>query len=187
MRRYILLTIVCLLTIASSVILVEAASTPAGASSSSTLIPNVPPVDGSPGTQGSGGFSNAPNGLISQSQFNSDLQFFDQVFKVPDGLGPVYNAQACRECHQNPVTGAASQVTEQRFGHTDSAGNFVAPTVQVRDNNGATFTIANRSLINDRAICAPAQERVDESLETIHTFRISLNVLGDGFVEVIPD
>jgi CxxC motif-containing protein (DUF1111 family) len=185
MRRYIILSCTCLVILACSVMLVEAAGTPQNASS--TLAPNVPPVDGGPGTQGSGGFSNAPNGLISQSAFNADLQFFDQVFKVPDGLGPVYNAQACRECHQNPVTGAASQVTEQRFGHTDAAGNFVAPTVQVRDNNGATFTIANRSLINDRAICAPAQERVNESLETIHTFRISLNVLGDGFVEVIPD
>jgi CxxC motif-containing protein (DUF1111 family) len=187
MRRYILLSCACLFAITCSVMLVEAASTPTSATPSTLISPDVPPVDGGPGTQGSGGFSNAPNGLISQSQFNADLQFFDQVFKVPDGLGPVYNAQACRECHQNPVTGAASQVTEQRFGHTDAAGNFVAPTVQVRDNNGATFTIANRSLINDRAICAPAQERVNESLETIHTFRISLNVLGDGFVELIPD
>lgn len=182
MRRYILLiSCVCLVTLTSSVMLVEAASTPRG---NATL---VPPVDGSPGGQGSGGFSNAPNGLISQSQFNADLQLFDQVFKVADGLGPVYNAQACRECHENPVTGAASQVTEQRFGHNDAAGNFVGPTVQVRDNNGATFTIANRSLINDRAICAPAQERVDESLENLHTFRISLNVLGDGFIELLKD
>ena len=182
MRRYILLSVVCAITLACSVMLVEAASTtPSG---NATL---TPPPDGSPGTQGSSGFSNSPNGLITQNQFNNDLTFFDQVFKVPDGLGPVYNAQSCRECHQNPVTGAASQVTEQRFGHTDASGNFVAPTVQVRDNNGNTFTIANRSLINDRAICAPAQERVDESLETIHTFRISLNALGDGFIEVIPD
>ncbi|MGE5323369.1 MAG: di-heme oxidoredictase family protein, partial [Actinomycetota bacterium] len=186
MRRYILLTIVCALTIASSVMLVEAASTSSSTSPTGNVVLTKAP-DGNPGTQGSGGFSNAPNGLISQSQFNTDLAFFEQVFTVPDGLGPVYNAQACSECHQNPVSGAASQVTEQRFGHTDAAGNFIAPTVQVRDNNGATFTIPNRSLINDRAICAPAQERVDESLETIHTFRISLNTLGDGYIELIND
>ncbi|HEY2231977.1 MAG TPA: di-heme oxidoredictase family protein [Candidatus Angelobacter sp.] len=182
MRRYILLGCMFVLVIVSSVMLLGAAqSTPSGNAV------NTPPPDGPPGGQGSGGFSNIPNGIISQSQFNSDLAFFDQIFKVPDGLGPIYNAQSCRECHQNPVTGAASQVTEQRFGHTDASGNFVAPTVQVRDNNGATFSISGRSLINDRAICAPAQERVDESTETIHTFRISLNVLGDGFIEVIPD
>jgi CxxC motif-containing protein (DUF1111 family) len=149
--------------------------------------PTTAPPDGPPGSQGSAGFSNSPNGLITQNQFNTDLSFFEQFFLVPDGLGPIYNAQSCRECHQNPVTGAASQVTEQRFGHTDASGNFVGPTVQIRDNNGVTFLLSGRSLINDRAICAPAQERVDEAVETIHSFRVSLNALGDGFVEVIPD
>src|SRR5262249_62191503 len=60
-------------------------------------------------------------------------------------------------------------------------GNFVNPTITI--NNGAN-TIPNRSLINDRAICPQAQERVPGS-ENVTTFRISLNVLGDGFVEAI--
>ena len=53
--------------------------------------------------------------------------------------------------------------------------------------------ISGRSLVNDRAICPNAafpneeiQERVPET-ETIRTFRISVNLLGDGFVEAIPD
>src|SRR5206468_9035692 len=45
-------------------------------------------------------------------------------------------------------------------------------------------SIPNRSLVNDRAICAQAQERTPGT-ETITTFRTSLNVLGDGFVEAI--
>jgi hypothetical protein len=36
-----------------------------------------------------------------------------------DGLGPTYNAQSCRECHQNVVTGGASQVAEHRTGRMD--------------------------------------------------------------------
>src|SRR5262249_47424590 len=50
-----------------------------------------------------------------------------------------------------------------------------------------------RSLVNDRAICPNAafsdkeiQERVPES-ETIRTFRLSVNLLGDGFVEAVAD
>jgi len=46
--------------------------------------------------------------------------------------------------------------------------------------------------VNDRAICPNAafadkeiQERVPET-ETIRTFRLSLSVLGDGFVEASP-
>jgi len=49
----------------------------------------------------------------------------------------VYNAQSCAECHQNPVTGSASQIAELRAGHRDGAGNFVAAP--------------GGSLINDRA------------------------------------
>jgi CxxC motif-containing protein (DUF1111 family) len=53
--------------------------------------------------------------------------------------------------------------------------------------------IAGRSLVNDRAICPNAafpndeiQERVPQT-ETIRTFRLSLNLLGDGFVEAVAD
>src|SRR5207249_10693258 len=41
-----------------------------------------------------------------------------------------------------------------------------------------------RSLVNDRAVCAQAQERTPGS-ETIRTFRTTTNTLGDGFVEAI--
>jgi Di-haem oxidoreductase, putative peroxidase len=53
--------------------------------------------------------------------------------------------------------------------------------------------ISGRSLVNDRATCPNAafpdkeiQERVPET-ETIRTLRLSLNLLGDGFVEAIGD
>ncbi|PYU10048.1 MAG: hypothetical protein DMG37_21565, partial [Acidobacteria bacterium] len=48
-------------------------------------------------------------------------------------------------------------------------------------------------LVNDRAICpnaafpaAEIQERVPDS-EHIRTFRVTTGVLGDGFVEAVPD
>jgi CxxC motif-containing protein (DUF1111 family) len=47
-------------------------------------------------------------------------------------------------------------------------------------------TIIGRNLINDRAICPEAQERVPES-ETVRTQRLSLSTLGDGFIEAIAD
>ena len=73
---------------------------------------------------------------------------------------------------QNPVTGGLSQITELRAGHSKNDGNFV-------DAPGG-------SLINDRAIDALVQERVPDS-ENIRTLRMSLNILGDGFVEAIDD
>ena len=42
--------------------------------------------------------------------------------------GPTYNAQSCRECHQNVVTGGASQVAEHRTGQL--VGDAFAETLE---------------------------------------------------------
>jgi CxxC motif-containing protein (DUF1111 family) len=134
-------------------------------------------------TEAPTGFDNLTNGAVDQTTFTSAESVFEEVEQMsPDGLGPVYNAQSCRECHQNVVTGGASQVPELRAGHLDHSGNFVAATVTLGDGS----QITNRSLINQRAICAAAQEYVPES-ENIRALRMSLNILGDGFVEAVAD
>src|SRR5215831_20541235 len=137
------------------------------------------------------------NGFTDQTTFLADQAEFDQVEGTGDVLGPTYNAQSCRECHQNPITGGISQITELRVGHEDANGNFVNPTIFI--NDGAN-SIPNRSLVNDRAICpgivtdkngvqhnflqTNIQERVPGA-ENIRTFRTTTNALGDGFVECI--
>jgi CxxC motif-containing protein (DUF1111 family) len=67
------------------------------------------------------------------------------------------------------VSGGISQISELRAGH---------------NANGAFVDAPGGSLINDRAIDASIQERVPGA-ENIRTFRMSNNVLGDGFVEAI--
>ncbi len=109
------------------------------------------------------------NGFQTPDQFDADKDTFQEQEVRADGLGPVYNAQSCAECHQNPVTGGISQITELRAGHFDGF-NFI-------DHPGG-------SLINDRAINPDFQERVLGGNE-VRTFRTSLNTLGDGFVESI--
>ena len=136
------------------------------------------------------GFDNKTNGMVDDATHQADQTKFDETEQLSDGLGPLYNAQSCRECHQNPVSGGASQVTELRVGHLGPHGHFRTPDIPIA--HGAEV-ISGRSLVNDRAICPNAafpaeeiQERVPET-ETIRTFRISANLLGDGFVEAIPD
>ena len=70
------------------------------------------------------GFDNLTNGFISQAEFNAARATFEERDEIADGLGPVYNAQSCAECHQNPVTGGTSQIGELRAGHRNSSGNF---------------------------------------------------------------
>ena len=136
------------------------------------------------------GFDNKSNGLTDDATHQADQKVFEEVEQIGNGLGPLYNAQSCRECHQNPVSGAASQVSVLRVGHQDSNGHFQNPEIPIA--HGAEV-ITGRSLVNDRAICPNAafpdseiQERVPPT-ETIRTFRVSLNLLGDGFVEAVAD
>src|SRR5215467_362437 len=70
-----------------------------------------------PLTEAPTGYDNLTNGVATQDDFNTALGNFEEVETIATGLGPVYNAQSCRECHQNPVTGAASQIGEFRAGH----------------------------------------------------------------------
>jgi CxxC motif-containing protein (DUF1111 family) len=144
----------------------------------------------SPSPEAPTGFDNQTNGFVDQTTHASDQTAFEAVLQIPEGLGPLYNAQSCRECHQNPTSGGLSQVTELRVGHNSPDGHFQNPEIPIARG---TEIIKGRSLVNDRAICPngafPAteiQERVPES-ESVRALRTSLNLLGDGFVEAIAD
>ena len=131
------------------------------------------------------GSKSSSNGIAEPSgdTFGLDQQIYETAHDVNSGLGPVFNARACVECHQNPVSGGASQFTELRVGHHDANGNFVNPTVPI---NGGAAQISGRSIVNDRAVIAEAQEHVPVT-ENIRALRAALNTLGDGFVEAIDD
>jgi CxxC motif-containing protein (DUF1111 family) len=147
------------------------AEAPAGFSTP-PLTPNIPPQSVSNGADEPAGDS-----------FLTDQARFEEVHDTTNGLGPVFNATSCAQCHQNSITGAASQMTELRIGHLDSSGNFVNPTIPI--NEGAN-SITGRSIVDDRAICEQAQEHVPDT-ETITARRAVLNTLGDGFVEAVDD
>jgi CxxC motif-containing protein (DUF1111 family) len=134
------------------------------------------------GTEAPTGFDVAHNGLVSDEDFLADKEEFDGAETIEDGLGPVYNAQGCRECHQNPISGGASQVTELRVGYRGANGRFENPRITLPSGE----VITNRSLVNDRATCPEAQMQVPDTA-TIRTLRLSISVLGDGFVESVAD
>src|SRR3954470_8846973 len=73
------------------------------------------------------GFDNLTNGFEAQTQFDLDRAVFEERAGLDEGLGPIYHAQSCAECHQSPVTGASSQITELRVGRVDDGGRFTEP------------------------------------------------------------
>jgi len=132
------------------------------------------------------GFDNLTNGYFPQGppfeeinednvvplrSFNDGRFVFEEVEAAPEGLGPVYNTQSCRECHQNIVSGGASQIAEHRTGHTEG---------------GQFFESLGGSLIQSRATYPDIVEHVVDVDET-RTFRLSTNTLGNGYVECVSD
>ena len=137
-------------------------------------------------TEAPTGFDNVTNGFLRQGpdfdrldedtvvplrSFNDNRFIFEEFETREDGLGPVYNAQSCRECHQNVATGGASQIAEHRTGHLDG---------------DVFFESLGGSLVHSRATHPNIVERVLYE-DSIRTFRISTNTLGDGYVEAISN
>jgi CxxC motif-containing protein (DUF1111 family) len=137
-------------------------------------------------TEAPTGFDNSTNGFTEQGppfetlnedtvvalrSFNDNRFIFEEVENIQDGLGPTYNAQSCRECHQNVVTGGASQVAELRSGRTE---------------DGQFFESLGGTLIHSRATYPDIVEQIT-SEDNTRTFRISTNTLGNGFVESIAN
>jgi CxxC motif-containing protein (DUF1111 family) len=137
-------------------------------------------------TEAPTGFDNRTNGFDPQGapfdtidednvvplrSFNDNRFIFEEAETIADGLGPTYNAQGCRECHQNVVTGGASQIAEHRTG---------------RLLDGAFFESQGGSLVHSRATNPDIMELVAFE-DDVRTFRISTNTLGAGFVEAIAN
>lgn len=115
--------------------------------------------------------NNDNNGLLSDADFVAARAVFDSVELFGDGLGPTYNAQSCRECHQNVISGGDSQVTEVR---------------STRLTAGVYFESLGGSIIQARATFPNIVEHVGAT-DNIRTERNSLQLLGDGFVECISN
>jgi CxxC motif-containing protein (DUF1111 family) len=138
------------------------------------------PEDGGSSTSAEAptGFDNQTNGFEDQAAFDKDRTKFEEVEKIEDGLGPVYNATSCVSCHQNPLSGSSSQIAEIRAGHFGSDPNNPGHLVFIEHPGG--------SLVHQRAINPAIQEHVLPE-DTNRTLRMSTNILGDGFVECISD
>lgn len=147
--------------------------------------PDAPTGYSTPTLEDNPGSLSESNGMSYEAgeTFGQDQAVFEEQDGFDGGLGPLYNAQSCVACHQNPVTGGTSQVSELRVGHRNRQGQFVNPTISINNGNDS---IVGRSLINDRSSCAELQQVVPVT-EEVRTFRMSLSILGDGFVEAIDD
>lgn len=112
----------------------------------------------------------SPTIPASDCSFENALDEFTEVDDADEGLGPIFNAASCGECHLTPIIGGSSQVTEKRAGFY---------------NGFAFLEHPGGSLIQDRATEPLIQERAIPQRTNVTALRSSLSILGDGFVEAI--
>src|SRR4029453_13686447 len=149
-------------------------------------MPGGPASPAAPPIPAETGFDDLTNGYFQQGpdfetidednvqplrSYNDGRFEFAEKESAEGGLGPTYNAQSCSACHQNIVTGAGSQIAEHRTGHS---------------LNGQFFESPGGSLIQSRATFPDIVEHV-LPVDMTRTFRMSTNIMGDGYVECVPD
>jgi CxxC motif-containing protein (DUF1111 family) len=122
-----------------------------------------------------GALATSPNSPLvpaDECDFATAADEFTGPETTADGLGPVFNAAGCGECHLTPILGGGSQIVEKCAGLFD----------------GTTFLEhPGGSLIHDRATVLSLQELTMPAHTNVVALRGSLSVLGDGFVEAIAN
>ena len=71
------------------------------------------------------GLAGAPSRVLTQAEQATFLRgrlLFDKDFLRGDGVGPVFNGDSCRACHQDPVVGGSGGIDLQVQRPADPAG-----------------------------------------------------------------
>ena len=105
--------------------------------------------------------------------FRIGLEDFKEIEQPSEGLGPLFNAAGCAACHNVPVIGGMTPMTELRAGHRDADGKFSIV--------GFT-TLFQMFSIPDHRCQAVMPPEVN-----VIARRMPIPLFGAGLVEAVPD
>ena len=106
-------------------------------------------------------------------EFRIGLEDFREIEQPHEGLGPLFNGSGCAACHNVPVVGGMTPMTEMRAGHRDADGKFHVV--------GLT-TLFQMFSIPDHRCQAVMPPEVN-----VIARRMPIPLFGAGLVEAIPD
>ncbi len=112
--------------------------------------------------------------------FQDGRDAFVQVFTPADGLGPVFNDNACAACHGGPAPGGASGRLVTRFGR--ARGRSFDPLTEL----GGSL-IQNRGIAATPPGCDPFVPEVVPQQANVVTPRLTQALFGLGLVDAVPD
>jgi len=133
------------------------------------LVPPDAPIP-APGTAG------APHRILSgpeEAAFLRGRALFDKDFSGEEGVGPHFNGDSCRACHQDPVVGGAGgvDVQVQRPAIADGMGGYFPP-------------METGPLAQTQSLPGIPREEIPDIVEFVEE-RNSPTLLGLGLVETI--
>jgi CxxC motif-containing protein (DUF1111 family) len=108
---------------------------------------------------------------------------FAAVENATDGLGPIFNANACGTCHQNGALGGAGQQVEARYGTlTNGVFNGLAST------GGSLRQLFSIGGFNVGGLnCNSGTDNNPAAGATIFAGRVTTPTFGLGLVDSLPD
>ena len=113
---------------------------------------------------------------ITPSEFEAfriGIDDFVEIEQPGEGLGPLFNGAGCAACHNVPVIGGMTPMTEMRAGHRDADGKFHVV--------GFT-TLFQMFSIPDHRCQAVMPPEVN-----VIARRMPIPLFGAGLVEAVPD
>ena len=108
---------------------------------------------------------------------------FAAVENAADGLGPIFNANACGTCHQNGALGGAGQQVEARYGTlTGGVFNSLAST------GGSLRQLFSLGGFNVGGLnCNSSTDSNPAPGATLFAGRVTTPTFGLGLVDSLPD
>jgi CxxC motif-containing protein (DUF1111 family) len=118
-----------------------------------------------------------------RARFDSGRVVFESTFTAAVGLGPLFNASGCAECHEEPVVGGVGDEVERHAAvfHPERTG-FACD--QLPDQGGPVFQDSVTPALH--AALGIDREALPPSVTTVAA-RTTPDVLGFGFLDAIPD
>src|SRR2546423_10541346 len=120
-----------------------------------------------------------------RTQFDSGRVVFDSAFTPGTGLGPVFNAVGCCECHEDPTSGGTGDEVER---HATAFHAVVAAGTRQCDELAAQggFVYQNHVTPALHAALGIDSEPVPAAATAVGR-RTTPNIFGFGLLDAVPD
>jgi len=118
-----------------------------------------------------------------RARFDSGRAVFDSTFTPAVGLGPLFNASGCGECHEDPVTGANGDEVE-RHAAVFHPENPVLKCDELAAQGGPVFQDSVTPAL--RAALHIDNEPLPPGVTTVAA-RTTPDVFGFGLLDAVPD